>query len=67
MLDVEMYVVDCEIKEKKKLVQLTAEDVSTLVLLNESYIEFLNYLRDEGLMSYDFDYKIIDKLEVKEF
>lgn len=67
MLDVEMYVVDCEIKEKKKLVQLTAEDVSTLVLLNENYIKFLDYLRDEGLMSYYFDYKIIDKLEVKEF
>ena len=67
MLDVEMYVVDCEIKEKKKLVQLTTEDVSTLVLLNENYIKFLDYLRDEGLMSYYFDYKIIDKLEVKEF
>lgn len=67
MLDLEMYVVDCEVKEKKKLVQLTAEDVSTLVLLNDNYIKFLDYLRDEGLMSYDFDYKIIDKLEVKEF
>ena len=67
MLDLEMYVVDCEVKEKKKLVQLTAEDVSTLVLLNDNYIKFLDYLRDEGLMSYDFDYKIIDRLEIKEF
>lgn len=67
MLDLEMYVVDCKTKEEKKLIQLKAEDISTFVLLNENYIKFLDYLRDEGLMSYDFDYEIVDELKVTEF
>ena len=67
MLDLEMYVVDCEIKEKKKLVELRGEDYHNYVLLSDSYIKFLDYLREEDYLCYEFSYKIIDKLEVKEF
>lgn len=66
MINIEAYITEVE-KEDKKLIELTGEDSRHLVLLSPNELNFLNFLREEGYLTYYFDFKIIDKINIKEF
>ena len=56
-----------ENKKNKKLVLLECKDILNYVLLSVDQIDFLQFLQERGYTDYDFYFRIVEKLNIKEF
>ena len=66
MNDIEVYIVE-EGRESKKFIEISCEDDRNYLLLNDKTFDFLCFLKEAGYLAYECDFKIIDKIDIKEF
>ena len=66
MGDIEVYIVE-EGKESKKFIEISCEDYRNYLLLSDKTFDFICFLREAGYLAYKCDFKIIDKIDIKEF